>query len=304
MQDNLVTKTGGPGIQMSGVNGGIVKNNVVDSSGSCDDGRKWGRGSGLWTWSTSDVLIEKNRFLNANGPGDSAGAHIDYNCRNIILQYNFSANNAGGFCEILGNNYNCAYRYNISVNDGYRIKGKDGAFQEGKIFWLSGYVGKDNPRGPFNSYFYNNTIYVKKDIVARFAIAKTSEGICIANNMFIIEGESIEVEGDQYVVDKKGDADERRVFFENNLYLRVGSWPSSVLIHDAKPVYGNPEFHCAGGLALTDYIPSNESLIRDRGTEIKPIAGDTIGLTIGLKVEKDILGNDILGKPDIGAIEM
>ena len=26
----------------------------------------------------------------------------------------------GGFCEILGDNINCGYRYNISVNDGYR----------------------------------------------------------------------------------------------------------------------------------------------------------------------------------------
>lgn len=112
---NQVERTGGPGIQMSGINDGHIHHNSVQFSGSPDDSRKWGRGSGLWTWGSTDVLIEYNRFTNANGPADSAGCHIDFNCRNVIVQYNFSANNAGGFCEILGNNYNCAYRYNISV---------------------------------------------------------------------------------------------------------------------------------------------------------------------------------------------
>ena len=190
ISDTKVTETGGPGIQMSGVKNGHIFNNIVDKSGSTDDSRKWGRGSGLWTWGSSNILIEKNRFTNANGPGDSAGAHIDFNCKNIVLQYNFSANNAGGFCEILGNNYNCAYRYNISVNDGFRVKGENNAFQEGKIFWLSGYIGKGKRKGPFNSYFYNNTIYVKESIQVKMALAKEAKGILIANNIFHIEGNS------------------------------------------------------------------------------------------------------------------
>eukprot|EP01031_Cornospumella_fuschlensis_P016501 gene16501-20170_t len=176
---------------MSGVRGGVFTALHVDGSGSTKDTRNWGRGSGLWTWGTSDVVIEKSQFLNANGPGDSAGVHIDYNCRNVIVQYNLSANNAGGFCEILGNNFNCAYRYNVSVNDGHRIKGKDGAFQDGKTFWLSGYTGGKSPRrGPTNTYFYNNTIYVGDEIVAKVAVAPTAEGVLIANNIFHFSGRS------------------------------------------------------------------------------------------------------------------
>ena len=134
-------------MQMSGVKSGLVKGNYINGSGSNNDSRKWGRGSGLWTWGTTNEVIENNSFLNANGPGDSAGCHIDFNCSDVVVQYNLSVNNAGGFCEILGNNYNCAYRYNISVNDGYRVKGQNGAFQEGKIYWLSGYVGnKQQPK--------------------------------------------------------------------------------------------------------------------------------------------------------------
>ncbi|MCB0649335.1 MAG: right-handed parallel beta-helix repeat-containing protein, partial [Saprospiraceae bacterium] len=103
--NNIVSNVGGPGIQMSEVADVWVHDNTVSHSGSTTDTRKWGRGSGLWTWGASRVLIEKNKFLYANGPGDSAGAHIDFNCDNVIIQYNFSAYNAGGFCEILGNNY-------------------------------------------------------------------------------------------------------------------------------------------------------------------------------------------------------
>lgn len=303
--DNRVLETGGPGVQMSGVRGGHVRGNYIDRSGSPNDSRKWGRGSGLWTWGTSDVLIEKNHFLNANGPGDSAGCHIDFNCTNVIVQYNFSARNAGGFCEILGNNHNCAYRYNISVNDGHRVKGQNGAFQEGKTFWLSGYVGRNRERhGPYNSYFYNNTIYVSADIVSKIAVTNSAEGVLVANNIFYIEGESQAVLGDQYNPEKEGGGDVGRVFFENNLFLKTNGWPAEVLIQPHGSITGDPGFFHKGGLQLTDYIPANEALIKDKGIEIPKIIGDSIGLTIGLEAIYDILGSPITGRPDMGAIEV
>lgn len=303
--NNRITDVGGPGVQMSGIKGGLVSGNYINGSGSKNDSRHWGRGSGLWTWGTSDVIIEKNSFLNANGPGDSAGCHIDYNCNNVIVQYNLSANNAGGFCEILGNNYNCAYRYNISVNDGFRIKGKNGAFQEGKIFWLSGYVGdKAKPKGPFNSYIYNNTIYTKNDIIAQMAVATSTSGILVANNIFHIEGESKYVAGDQLKAESLDQVEIENCFFENNLYFKKNNWPKDVIIQDDKPIYGDAKFANKGGLKLEDYIPTNTSLIKDKGIEIKKINNDNIGLYIGLKVEYDILGNKIIGKPDMGAIEV
>ena len=303
--DNKIFEVGGPGIQMSGIKNGHISNNNVNGSGSNNDSRKWGRGSGLWTWSATDIVIEKNQFLNANGPGDSAGCHIDFNCKNIVVQYNLSANNAGGFCEILGNNFNCAYRYNVSVNDGHRVKGKNGAFQEGKIFWLSGYRGHKKKReGPFNSYFYNNTIFVKNDIVAKIAIDKAASGALIVNNVFCIEGKSKTVLGDQYNPEKAGVVKVENFVFENNLYLQETNWPKNTIVQDGNPVFGNPMFANKGGLALSDYIPANVNLMKDKGLEIVKIPNDTIGLTIGLKVEYDILGNRITGLPDMGAIEI
>jgi hypothetical protein len=300
---NTLEKTGGPGIQMSRVKNVQVSNNLVSHSGSKDDTRKWGRGSGLWTWGSSSVLIEKNKFLYANGPGDSAGAHIDYNCDNIVLQYNISAYNAGGFCEILGNNYNCMYRYNLSINDGHRIKGIDGAFQEGKILWLSGFQGEKKKRkGPVNSYFYNNTIYSNTSIVSKIAIDNTCNGILIANNIFYLKGAVKAVLGDQYKPDiLRGDLAEN-VFFKNNLFLNKENWPKEIGIKDGAPIIGNPEFINEGGIDAKDYIPKNLRLVQHMGIAIPPFAENKIKLLFELEVEKDLMNNNVKGLPSMGAI--
>ena len=303
--NNEVFKTGGPGMQFSGITNGLVKGNDVNYSGSNDDTRKWGRGSGMWTWGVDTMLIEHNSFRNANGPADSAGCHIDFNCKNIIVQYNVSENNAGGFAEILGNNWNCAYRYNVSINDGHRVKKKGVAFQEGKIYWLSGFVGKDRKRhGPYNSYFYNNTIYVKSDVLAKMAVAKVASGALLMNNIFYIEGKSKAVLGDQYQPQEEGEATIENVVFKNNLFLKTENWPKEVLIQDKAPVFGNPQFVNAGGKEIIDYTPTNIELIKNKGIEIPLIPGDKKGLFNGIKMTKDILGNEIKGNPDMGAIEL
>ena len=303
ISDTKVFETGGPGIQMSGAKNGHIFNNSVNKSGSTNDSRKWGGGSGLWTWGSENILIEKNRFTNANGPGDSAGAHIDYNCKNIVLQYNFSANNAGGFAEILGNNHNCAYRYNISVNDGHRIKDVNGAFQEGKLFWLSGYSGKKRI-GPVNSYFYNNTMYVKSELDAKIAIDRISKGVLIANNIFHIEGTAKMVKGDQYNPEKEGNWEVTDVLFKNNLFLSTTSWPKESTLQDENPFFGDANFFNKKGFDPEDFTPRNKELIQNKGVQIPKLANDSIGIIYGLNLKKDILGNDIKGLPDLGAIEL
>ena len=302
--NNKIINTGGPGIQMSEVESVYVAKNTVSHSGCNDDSRKWGRGSGLWTWGSSNVLIEKNEFLYANGPGDSAGAHIDYNCDNIILQYNISAYNAGGFCEILGNNYNCIYRYNISINDGHRIKGVNGAFQEGKVFWLSGYQGHKEPKGPVNSYFYNNTIYSDDTIEAKFAIDNTSNGIVIANNIFCIKGASKVVLGDQNKRDAQNGVEVENIFFKNNLFLNENTWPKGLKMEDTAQIIGNPSYRNEGGIKLEDYIPQNVTLIQNKGIEIPILPQSKLKLLFDLKMEKDIMGNTINGNPSLGAIQI
>ena len=237
IHDNVVLRTGGPGMVFNSTRNLFAKRNDINYSGSFDDKRKWGRGSGLWTWGSSYAVISNNKFQNANGPADSAGCHIDFNCNDIIVENNLSRNNAGGFIEILGNNYNCSYRHNLSINDGHRVKGENGAFQEGKTFWLSGYVGKGKERnGPFNSYIYGNKVYVGDDIIPKIAVDKAARGVFVANNIFYFENDPIMVLGDQYKPDVGGGSQIKNVFFENNI-LKKNHWPNEVLIQPKKNIY-------------------------------------------------------------------
>lgn len=299
-----VLEAGGPGIQLSGVTDGRFSRLHVNRSGSVEDSRNWGRGSGLWTWDCRNIVIERSEFLNAHGPGDSAGVHIDYRCRDVVVQYNLSANNAGGFCEILGDNHNCAYRYNISVNDGHRVKGRDGAFQEGKTFWLSGYVGQGKTSGPFNSYFYNNTVFVGDGFEPKLAVAPTAEGVLIVNNIFYFKSPARVVAGDQLRADRIGGRPLRRVVFANNAFLRADTWPAAIGIQDCAPLIGDPEFAHPGGLRAADYVPRNAALVKDRGIVVPLLPDDTVGLRAGLEVTVDFFGRPIGSAPDLGAIEM
>ena len=261
--NNKVFKSGGPGMVFNSCKNLLAKNNDINSTGSTDDSRKWGRGSGLWTWGSSYALITQNSFQNANGPADSAGCHIDFNCNDIIVEKNLSRNNAGGFIEILGNNYNCSYRYNVSINDGYRVKGEDNAFQEGKTFWLSGYIGGGRERnGPFNSYIYGNYIYVGSEITPKIAVDKNSKGVFVANNIFYFENDPLMVLGDQYKPDPGGKLEIENVFFKNNLFLK-DHWPKDVLIQPDDNFYSDAFYKSfldnAGLLEENNIFPTNHT---------------------------------------------
>lgn len=300
--NNTLNDIGGPGIQPNTVQGVLVCSNTVDKSGSSLDPRMHGRGSGIWPWSCADVLIEKNRFMHARGKADSCGVHIDFGCKNVVAQYNLSLDNEGGFIEILGNNFNCAYRYNISINDGFRVRGTNGAQQEGKTLWLTGFVGKAPRSGPVNCYIYNNTIYAQKDIRSCFSIGKTTDGVLIANNIFHLCGPTENVHGDQDARKEPPGAKIRNVVFANNLYSRADLLPPSLPIHDRRVIVGNAQFAQPGGAAAVDYIPAARALVKNRGMVIGKLPGDAIGLKIGLAVTADYFGSPIVGLPDLGAI--
>ncbi|MEX0325036.1 MAG: right-handed parallel beta-helix repeat-containing protein [Puniceicoccaceae bacterium] len=303
--DNRMKDIGGPAIQPGEVEGLIVRGNIVDGSGAYIDPRMHGRGSGIWPWTSKRILIEKNTFMRARGKADSCGAHIDYNCSDVIVQYNLSIDNEGGFIEILGNNYNCAYRYNISINDGSRVREQNGAHQEGKILWTSGFVGRNKKKtGPFNSYIYNNTIYVGPDSRSCFSITGSTEGLLVANNIFHILGTTRDVLGDQdwrkdEIVDRIA-----RDNVRNNVLIREDLFPESLPFESLAQIVGDVGFANPGGMKAEDYIPQNTELVRDRGIRIETLPGDDIGLWLGLEVTSDFFGNPINGLPDLGAIEL
>ncbi len=82
------------------------------------------------------------------------------------------------------------------------------------------------------------------------------------------------------------------------------TWPEHLAIRDSNPQFGNADFSNINALNIDNYVPQNKNLVKNQGIQIEKIPNDSIGLIYDLQVEKDIMGNPIQGKPDIGAIEM
>jgi hypothetical protein len=315
--NNTMLDIGGPAIQPSRCNDILVQGNLVNRSGSLIDPRMHGRGSGIWPWFSHRVVIQHNTFMNARGREDSCGMHIDFLCRDVLVQYNLSVGNAGGFIEILGDNYNCTYRYNVSINDGWRVEGEitQGTLAnnaDGRVLYLGGWVGSGNNgpniyRGPFNTYIYNNTIYVRSDITSHFRIHGSAKGALIANNIFHLEGPvSDRISGwrtasgwTQRYTQETIDS----IVFENNYYNTAGSLPDHLPFAQNTPIIGGITFVGAGGLEAEDYRVLNADTIADKGIFLQPIEGDSIGIAGGLAMAEDYMGTPVLGSPDLGALE-
>lgn len=276
--NNYLEHIGGPGMVPGRCSNVIVRGNIVNFSGSNADPRMHNRGSGIWPWTSKNVLIEKNRFMHAWGKYDSCGAHIDFNCSNVIIQHNFSFDNAGGFVEILGNDQNCVYRYNVSVNDGYRKNGVNGALSDGHIFWVSGYVGSGkDPIGASDCRIYNNTIYTAPHIKTGIRLQSGTKNNRFENNIIYMEGElSYENLGENNT-------------FDNNLYF--GNFP--------KMPFGTSDIFADPGLLNPgDSVPESYKLLNSS------VAINT-GKIIGNEVTSDFWGEPLFSgsAPDRGAHE-
>ena len=166
----------------------LVQNCTFNHSGSGIDPRMWNRGSGMWTFKCKNVIAQHNNFLNCHGPQDSYSCHIDYGNENVVFQYNYSYNNEGGFVEILGDNINCGYRYNISVNDGYREDPNNTPWdKKGKIFWVSNFCGSGSIRCPSSgSFIYNNTVFVNDSINPEIYFWPNIGDILMYNNIVYV----------------------------------------------------------------------------------------------------------------------
>ncbi len=198
--------TGGPGAQFNAVyNGQMDYCQTLRPGSSTEDGvlstRKWGRGSGMWLHTCDGFLFDHNYYYGSEGVADCCGAHIDIGNKNVVIQYCLSVSNCGGFVEVLGNNYNCCYRYNVSIDDGWRDISDAAQYDfwygptgstvgsDGCLLTVNGHT-TDYFEGPYYTYVYNNTVissesrydgYTNPYI---FEIATSAEGVLIANNIF------------------------------------------------------------------------------------------------------------------------
>lgn len=264
-----IQKTGSAGMVIQHMDDLLVEYNTVSKPGSKEEPKQYGRGSGIWTWRSKNVVIQHNTFMHARGFTDSCGAHIDFGNRNVTIQYNLSYDNAGGFVEILGDCVNSIYRYNISINDGFRVAGKGGAWQDGKIIWIAAYNGKEAPPvGSTQSKIYNNTIYVGPGIKTNILFEKLTNNNYVENNIFYIEGDVT-----------FADNGVNNLFNHNIYYGNVRGWP-----YGDQAIFADPMLRKPGGTNPADYLIQENSLAINTGDTLlgagsRDFWGDTLHFT-------------------------
>ncbi|MBB6462331.1 right-handed parallel beta-helix repeat-containing protein [Flammeovirga kamogawensis] len=235
IRNNHIHNIGGAGIVPMHMENLLVEDNIVDHPGDTSDPRMIGRGSGIWPLRCKNVLIQRNQFLSARGKQDSCGAHIDIGNEDITIQYNYSYDNEGGFVEVLGGNKNSIYRYNISVNDGWRTGNHLGA-----IFWVGGYMGNNlDPEGSVNTQVYNNTIYVGEGITTYILLQYGTENMFKNNIVHIHKNANLIYRNYSYEnTFEKVDVD-----FDHNIFYKEdanGNPTTTPIDKDAKSVIAMP----------------------------------------------------------------
>ena len=253
IRNNTFYQTGGSGVLTNVCDGVLLEHNVTNWTGYAGDRRMWNRGSGYWPYSCRNVTVQYNQFMHARGIADSCGMHTDLYNENVLVQYNFSYDNAGGFCEILEENNNVTYRYNVSVNDGDRINGGEPG---GKMFFIQG--------GNTNVKIYNNTVYVKPGMATTLVLNGVNPGQSIWNNIFVIEGELINTET----------AGTNPGNFNGNIWY--GNYPGGLPVSDTD-VFVNPLLVNPGGITADDYKLQDTSPAIGAGVAIADAAIGTLG---------------------------
>ena len=99
------------------------------------------------------------------------------------------------------------YRYNISINDGYR-EDPDGVLeQERQNLWVSTFCGGPVRCPSVGTFFYNNTVYVDSTLNPEIYVWPEAGDVHILNNLICMasDGETLQsfskIEDNQYSVE-------------------------------------------------------------------------------------------------------
>lgn len=129
IRNNLIEQVPGDGIVPIGCDSTLIEYNVMFDSPDVLPMTE--AAAGIWPWSCDNTIIQFNEVSGHKAPWDAQGFDADYNCRNTLIQYNYSHDNYGGMVLVCDDghagNYSCGnigsvIRYNISIGDGIRPK--------------------------------------------------------------------------------------------------------------------------------------------------------------------------------------
>ena len=280
----------------------LIENNIFNQPGAKTNDKMIGRGSAVWNWYSINTIVQYNQAINAKGILDSHGIHVDHSNIDTFIQYNLMQDCEGGFVEILGGNQRAVYRFNISINDGWRVN-PNWANSDHTI-WLNDKIGGQSGHPSTDSYIYNNTIVINKSGNDAFdtAIDINGQNTRIFNNIFYtVNGSGI---GNQ-----QGNYNDPNLMMTNNLFF--GNIRNNFKTIDANRIEADPQFYDEDRADQYGFQISASSQAIDAGAAYAgdyahpaiTVGASTIFANVGVYPTVDFFGNSLSGDstPNIGA---
>ncbi len=212
----------------------LIENNIFNQPGAKTNDKMIGRGSAVWNWYSINTIVQYNQAINAKGILDSHGIHVDHSNVDTFIQYNYMQDCEGGFVEILGGNQRAVYRFNISVNDGWRVN-PNWANSDHTI-WLNDKIGGQSGHPSYNSFIYNNTVVINKSGNDAFdtAIDINGHNTRIFNNIFYAANGS-------GIGNQQGNYSDPNLMMTDNLFF--GDIRNNFKTLDSNRLEVNPDFY-------------------------------------------------------------
>ena len=280
----------------------LIENNIFNQPGAKTNDKMIGRGSAVWNWYSINTIVQYNQAVNAKGILDSHGIHVDHSNVDTFIQYNYMQDCEGGFVEILGGNQRAVYRFNISVNDGWRVN-PNWANSDHTI-WLNDKIGGQSGHPSYDSYIYNNTVVINKSGNDAFdtAIDINGQNTRIFNNIFYaVNGSGI---GNQ-----QGNYSDPNLMMTNNLFF--GNIRNNFKTIDTNRIEVNPVFYNEQSGDQYGFQIDASSQAIDAGAAYTgnyahpaiPVDASTIFANLEEYPTVDFFGNSLSGDstPNIGA---
>ena len=280
----------------------LIENNIFNQPGAKTNDKMIGRGSAVWNWYSINTIVQYNQAINAKGILDSHGIHVDHSNVDTFIQYNYMQDCEGGFVEILGGNQRAVYRFNISVNDGWRVN--PNWVNSDHTIWLNDKIGGQSGHPSYDSYIYNNTVVINKSGNDAFdtAIDINGQNTRIFNNIFYaVNGSGI---GNQ-----QGNYSDPNLMMTNNLFF--GNIRNNFKTIDTNRIEVNPVFYNEQSGDQYGFQIDASSQAIDAGAAYTgnyahpaiPVDASTIFANLEEYPTVDFFGNSLSGDstPNIGA---
>ena len=199
IRNNVLHDIETDGMWISTTDGCVMENNLLYNN--CFN--KSFPTAGMWPHNSENAVMQYNEVYQTRlAGGDGQGLDVDINCRNTLVQYNFSHDNEGGFLLVCTDsdghwNRNTTVRYNISQNDQNSLLSIKGEEVSGlKVYNNTFYTEKGYSNGTLdcllwtrkNDAVFTNNIFVNHSTQSggsygRFVDNKDGNGNSTANKV-------------------------------------------------------------------------------------------------------------------------